>query len=146
MTLLFLETTNNAFLCKWRFQMTFSWQFSHPPSQTLFPTGVFQDPFAIIHRLFLELKLSAVQVRNWRQKGTVKVFTPRRSCAAATLSEIFAVLRVHRFPGVHFSTLLLSDKDGILRYISSVESFKKYISNSIKTLPDVYELKQHFCS
>lgn len=59
-------------------------------------------------------------------------------------SEIFAVLQVHQFSGVCFSTLLLSDKDGILRYISSVESFKKYISNSIKTLPNVYELKQHF--
>lgn len=59
------------------------------------------------------------------------------------LSDIFAVLRVPWIPGVCFSTLL-SDKGGILRYISSVESFKKYISNSIKTLPNVFQLKQHF--
>lgn len=59
------------------------------------------------------------------------------------LSDIFAVLRVPWIPGVCFSALL-SDKGGILRYISSVESFKKYISNSIQTLPNVFQLKQHF--
>lgn len=59
-------------------------------------------------------------------------------------SDTFAVLQAPWILGVCFSTLLLSDKGGILRYISSVESFKKYISNSIKTLPNVYELKQRF--
>lgn len=85
-----------------------------------------------------------MQVHNWRQKGIVEVFTPRRNCAAVTFSDTFAVLQAPWIPGVCFSTLLLSDKGGILRYISSVESFKKYISNSIKTLPNVYELKQRF--
>lgn len=96
----------------------------------------------IIRQLFLELIICCAS-SSWRQKGTVEVCSTISSSCEVMLSGIFAVLWVPWIPGVCFSTLL-SDKGGILRYISSVESFKKYISNSIKTLPNVFQLKQHF--